>query len=255
MIDQLKTNYLTPPRTNYSVLMFPKLEVQAYSLLVIPAVYATASTTMTSAVKGVVILALAAPVFIYWVLSLLTLRWYFFAPRQSRNLEVLSAENPTLVHEVGARLNIDEHAIQTVFYMYDDLVCTQRAAKLYNVLYHVISFAHRFAMALAFALFSRGYGPAQLGLLLSINLLFILYFAVASPFFSRLSNAAELALIVCEACILLFSSLLLNDSSSSVQQTMVAFYFVHIALSIIPEAAKAIIMCVSAARKKSKKQR
>lgn len=205
---------------------------------------------MAPAVKIVVIVALAAPVFIYWSLSLLTLRWYFFVPRRSLNLEVLSAENPTLVHEVGSRLNIDEHAIQTVFYMYDDLVCAQRTAKLYHVLYHVASFLHRFATALAFALFSQGNGSAQLGLLLSVNLLFILYFAAACPFFSRLSNAAELALIVCETCILLFAAHLLNSPSLSVQKTMVAFYFVHIALSIIPEAAKAIIVCLNAARKK-----
>lgn len=241
-------------QTHSSLLKFPRLEVQAYSLLAIPAIYVTGTTPMASGIKSIVILALVAPVFMYWLLSLLTLRWYFFTPRQSFNLEVLSADNPTLVREVSARLNIDETAIKTVFYMYDDLVCAQRVAKFYHVVYHLASFAHRCAVALAFALFFPGQGSAQLGVLLAVNLSFILYFAAASPFFSRLSNAAELALIVCESCILLLAALLLNSSSLPVQKTMVAFYFVHIALSIIPEAAKGIIVCLDAARKKQKKQ-
>jgi hypothetical protein len=139
--------------------------------------------------------------------------------------------------------------------MYDDVVSTQKIPNLLNTTYHLVAFAHRFAVALTFGLTIGGQGKIQVAALLSINLCFILYFVATRPFISRIANASESALLICESCIVLLAAILLRTVSVPVQRAMVAFYFVHIVLSIVPEAAKGIIVCLQAIRKHSKKQR
>jgi hypothetical protein len=229
------------------------LEVQAYSLLAIPVIYATATTTLGAAAKGAIVASLATPVFILWSVSLYRLRHYLFAPRVSPNFEVLSAENPTLVREISHRYQIDEHAVRDHFYMYDDLVSVQRVVKAYHVGYNSVAFAHRVASALAFGLAPEGQGKPQLASLLVINACFIIYLAACMPFVSRASNAFELALLLCECCILSFAAILLGSSAGHVQAAIVAFYFIHIALSTITEVAKMTMAALQIIRKRSKK--
>lgn len=229
--------------------------MQAYSLLAIPVIYATATTGFAAAAKVAIIAALVAPALIFWSFSLYRLRRYFIPQQFSRNFEVLSPENPTLVREISPRLQIDEHAIREVFYMYDDLVCAQRVAKIYHIVYNGIAFAHRVALALAFGLASEGRGKVQVASLLAIYSCCIIYFTLSMPFVSRVSNACELAVLLCECCILSFAAILLKNGSVSVQNAIVAFYFVHIALSTVPELAKVIVGALQIIRKRSKKQR
>jgi hypothetical protein len=135
------------------------------------------------------------------------------------------------------------------WFVVDDLVGDDKLQALARVrlpilVFYIVNSVQRVLTALFFGFYHFAYiSVAQLGMLVALHALFVLYLLAVRPYASKLLLASDVVAYVCEITILT-SALLLRQApnSKALLQVLVGCYFVDVVLMMLPELLRYSIM-------------
>ncbi|KAF6252266.1 hypothetical protein COO60DRAFT_1704375 [Scenedesmus sp. NREL 46B-D3] len=135
------------------------------------------------------------------------------------------------------------------WYMVDDLVGDDRPEALARVrlpilVFYIVNSVQRLLTALFFGFYHFAYiSFAQLGVLVALHALFVLYLLAVRPYASKLLLGSDVVAYVCEITILA-AALLLRQAPNSkpLLQVLVGCYFVDVLFMMLPELLRYCIM-------------
>jgi hypothetical protein len=135
------------------------------------------------------------------------------------------------------------------WYMVDDLVGDDKPQALARVrlpilVFYIVSSLQRVLTALFFGFYHFAYTSfAQLGMLVALHALFVLYLLAVRPYASKLLLGSDVVAYVCEITILAAALLLRHaPNSKALLQVLVGCYFVDVVLMMLPELLRYCIM-------------
>lgn len=147
------------------------------------------------------------------------------------------------------------------WYLVDDLVGDDRAAAVQRVnlpvlTFYLVSAVQRCLTALFFGLFHYSYvSVSQLGVLIAVHALFVVYLLAAKPYAFSILLYADILAYCCELTIL-GAAMYLKQSPANTQilSVLVVCYFVDVAVMLVPEVLRYVVMAYSWLRRRRLKQ-
>jgi hypothetical protein len=135
------------------------------------------------------------------------------------------------------------------WYMLDDLVGDERAEALARVrlpilVFYIVNSVQRVLTALFFGFYHFAYiSLEQLGVLVALHALFVVYLLAVRPYASKLLLCADLVAYACELTILAAALLLRQaPNSKALLQVFVGCYFVDVLFMMLPELLRYCVM-------------
>lgn len=135
------------------------------------------------------------------------------------------------------------------WYMVDDLVGDDRAQALPRVclpilLFYVVNSVQRVLSALFFGFYHFAYiSLTQLGALVVLHALFVLYLLAVRPYASKLLLGSDVVAYLCELTILAAALLLRQaPNSTALLQVLVGCYFIDVLFMMLPELLRYCVM-------------
>jgi hypothetical protein len=157
---------------------------------------------------------------------------------------LLQQSTGTLAAEGAASRFLDRF-----WYMVDDLVGDDKPQALARVrlpilVFYIVNSLQRVLTALFFGFYHFAYTSfAQLGMLVVLHALFVLYLLAVRPYVSKLLLGSDVVAYVCEITILAAALLLRHaPNSKALLQVLVGCYFVDVVLMMLPELLRYCIM-------------